>query len=61
MLALREARRERYEFRLAEIVLYPGRKAGMQAVMIPIQTSHDLQYQLSMLDQVGSDVTFASS
>ena len=41
-----------------ETVLYPGRRAGMQAAMMPMQTSQERQYQLSMLFQLGSEFTF---
>ena len=39
-------------------VLYPGRKAGMQAATMPMQTSQERQYQLGILSQVGSSLTF---
>ncbi len=42
----------------AETVLYPGRRAGMQAATIPMQTSQERQYQLVTLSQVGSELTF---
>ena len=41
-----------------ETVLYPGRRAGMQAATMPMQTSQERQYQLGMLSQVGSSLTF---
>ena len=42
----------------AETVLYPGRRAGMQAATMPMQTSQERQYQLLTLSQVGSELTF---
>ena len=38
--------------------LQPGRSAGMEAATMPTLTSHDRQYQLSTLAQVGSELTF---
>ena len=42
----------------AETVLYPGRRAGIQAVTMPMQTSHARQYQSSTLSQVVSELIF---
>ena len=41
-----------------ETVLYPGRRVGMQAATMPMQTSQERQYQFGMLSHVGSELTF---
>lgn len=38
--------------------LYPGLNVGIQAAAIPKKTSQDRQYQLGILAQVGSEVSF---